>query len=47
MESYHASMGGAPMLAAFLAEARKQSRQNWRDEYTAGPVINYLRQQLD
>jgi len=46
VESYHASIGGAPTLAAFLAEAREQSRQNWRDAYTADPVINYLRQQL-
>jgi hypothetical protein len=46
IESYHASIGGALTFTAFLNEARQQSRQSWRDEYTAGRVIAYLRQQL-
>jgi hypothetical protein len=43
---YHGSMDGPPTLAAFLTEARHQSRQHWRDAYTAAPVIAYLREQL-
>lgn len=42
--SYYASIGGAASVAAFLAEARKQSRENWRTEYTAAPVIKYVRE---
>jgi len=29
-ESYQASLGGTPTLAAFAAEARRQSKANWR-----------------
>jgi hypothetical protein len=41
--SYHASIGGAASLASFMTEARKQSKQNWRVEYTAKAVHNYIR----
>jgi hypothetical protein len=41
--TYHASIGGAPTLEAFLAEARKQSRENWREAYTAAAVNRYVR----
>ncbi len=41
--SYHASIGGAPSLDAFMAEARKQSRSNWRPQYTAKAVGEYIR----
>ncbi len=41
--SYQTSLGGAPMLDDFLTEAKKQSRCNWRTEYTADAVNNYIR----
>jgi hypothetical protein len=41
--TYQASIGGPPTLEAFLAEARKQSRSNWRPAYTAGAVGAYVR----
>jgi hypothetical protein len=41
--TYHASIGGAPTLEAFLAEARMQSKANWRSQYTAAAVRNYIR----
>lgn len=45
--SYHAEiLGRTGSLDAFLNEAREQSRQNWRPEYTARPVITYLRDRL-
>lgn len=41
--SYQASIGGAASLEAFLAEARKQARENWREAYTAAAVNRYIR----
>jgi len=41
--SYHATIGGAPDTTAFMTEARKQSRDFWRPQYTAAAVNNYLR----
>ena len=41
--TYHASIGGAPSLDAFMLEARKQSRSNWRPQYTARAVGEYIR----
>jgi hypothetical protein len=41
--TYNRSLGGAATSDAFLAEARKQSRQNWRPAYTAGGVNDYVR----
>jgi len=41
--SYHASLGKAASLDAFMLEARKQSRSNWRPEYTAKAVNDYIR----
>jgi hypothetical protein len=41
--TYHASIGGAPTLEAFLTEARLQSRANWRVPYTADAVNTYVR----
>lgn len=41
--SYNASLGNIGSLAAFLTEARKQSKDNWRTQYTAKAVINYIR----
>ena len=49
IESYALAMGLNPTgyqdgLEKFLSEARKQSRFNWRKEYTALSVINYIRE---
>ncbi len=43
VRTYQRSLGKEPSLEAFLAEARKQSRANWRPEYTARAVIAYVR----
>ena len=45
--TYMASLGFPPAqqnLEAFLAEARKQSRTNWRPEFTAAAVNRYIRE---
>lgn len=42
--SYHGTLGKDPTFDAYIAEARKQSRQNWRPEYTAAAPIAYIRQ---
>jgi hypothetical protein len=42
--TYMASMGLTPTLEAFLVEARKQSRTNWRPEFTAQAVNHYIRE---
>ena len=44
LESYLSSIGETPTFDAFLAEARKQSKRNWRPEFTAGAVNNYIRE---
>jgi hypothetical protein len=41
--SYGATIGKTPSLAAFLAEARLQSKANWRPAYTAAAVNAYIR----
>jgi hypothetical protein len=41
--TYHASIGGAPSLDAFMTEARNQSKSNWRVQYTARAVNDYIR----
>jgi hypothetical protein len=42
--TYHTSIGKPASVDSFISEARKQSRLNWRGEYTA-PVINdWIRQ---
>lgn len=43
VETYNVSLGGAPTLTGFLQEARKQSKGNWRIQYTANSVNNYIR----
>ena len=43
IETYNASLGGAPKLSDFLREARKQSKDNWRPQYTAKSVNEYIR----
>ena len=42
--SYHASLGKPGTFDAWIAEARKQSRGNYRYEYTAKGPIAYIRQ---
>lgn len=42
---YHQEMvGGEASFEAFIAEARKQSKANWRSAYTAEAVNNYIRE---
>jgi hypothetical protein len=41
--TYNASLGGLPTSSAFLTEARKQSKDYWRPQYTASAVNNYIR----
>jgi hypothetical protein len=41
--TYHASIGGGPSLGAFMAQARVQSKSNWRTAYTAFAVNAYIR----
>jgi hypothetical protein len=41
--TYHESIGGEPTFQAFIDEARKQSKYNWRVEYTAAAVNDYIR----
>jgi len=43
IETYSVSIGGLPSRAAFLREARRQSKSFWRDEYTAHAVDEYIR----
>jgi hypothetical protein len=43
VETYHASMGKPATLVAFIEEARKQSKANWRLEYTAAWINNWIR----
>ena len=41
--TYGTSIGAPATLAAFLAEARAQSKANWRPAYTAAAVNDYIR----
>ncbi len=41
--TYNASIGGLPTFDDFIAQARRQSRWNWRPEYTAQAVNAYIR----
>jgi hypothetical protein len=41
--TYQASVGGAQTVEAFMAEARQQSKANWRAQYSAAAVIAYIR----
>lgn len=42
--TYMTSLGGTATLDAFLAEARLQSKSNWRSQFTAPVVNDYIRQ---
>jgi len=41
--TYQASLGGTATFAAFVAEARLQSKSYWRPEYAAPAVNDYMR----
>lgn len=41
--TYMTSLGQTPTLDAFLAQARLQSKANWRQQYTAWAVNAYIR----
>lgn len=41
--TYNATLGGSATLDAFLVEAKKQSRFNWRPPYTAQALNDYVR----
>lgn len=43
LATYHESLGKPASFEAFMAEARLQSRSNWRDEYTAKAINDYIR----
>ncbi|MHC4404175.1 MAG: hypothetical protein ACYTG0_31360 [Planctomycetota bacterium] len=43
VESYMASLGLTLSLDAFIKEAKKQSERNWRPQFTAGAVDDYIR----
>jgi hypothetical protein len=43
VEAYHATLGKAATFSAFIAEARKQSKTNWRTEYTAAEINDWIR----
>lgn len=40
---YNAAVGGEPTFEAFVAEVRRQSKANWRPQYTARAVNDYIR----
>ena len=46
IEAYDATIGGNGSVESFLDGARAQSMSNWKYEYTAAAVINYLRSSL-
>ena len=43
VETYNASLGGEATFEAFLTEVKKQSKTNWRPQYTASAVNDYVR----
>ncbi len=43
ISTFDRQIGGAGSLESFLAQARLQSKANWRPDYTAAVVNNYIR----
>jgi hypothetical protein len=43
IQSYMKSLGQEPSIEAFIREARKQSKSNWRKEFTAEAVNDWIR----
>lgn len=44
LSTYQVSLGGTATFEAFMEEARKQSKDNWREAYTARAVNDYMRE---
>ena len=44
IESYMAHLGLEPTLDTFIKEVRKQSRANWRNQFTTLAVNDWVRQ---
>jgi hypothetical protein len=42
--NYNATMGGDGSFEAFIGEVRRQSKDNWRTEYSAHAINDYIRQ---
>ena len=47
LKTYNQSLGGSASTEEFMLEALKQARYNWRAEYTACAVNNYIRAGFD
>lgn len=47
IRTYNQALGGGADTEEFMLEALKQSRHNWRSEYTACGVNNYIRAGFD
>ncbi|MAG18196.1 MAG: hypothetical protein CL944_01845 [Candidatus Diapherotrites archaeon] len=43
IDLYHGSLGKTATLEAFITEAKKQSKFNWKEEYTADAVNTWIR----
>lgn len=43
IETYQQFLGGNPSFESFITEVKKQSRFNWRENYTADNVNQYIR----
>jgi hypothetical protein len=43
ISTYISSLGGSGGLSTFLSEARKQSKDTWKPQYTANAVNEYIR----
>ncbi len=43
VQSYSQSIGGQATIADFVDKARQQAKGNWRTQYTAQEVVNYLK----
>ncbi len=43
LATYHASIGGAATLQAFMTEVRKQRKGAWKPEYTVEAALAYVR----
>jgi hypothetical protein len=44
LASYNSSLGGEESFESFAAEIRKQSKTNWRQQYSADAVIEYIQE---
>ena len=44
VEAYMAHLGMEPSFDAFIAEVRKQSKENWREQFTAAAINEWVRE---